>query len=111
MKLKSTLRFLRKRPTTTYLHEWKDHQGDVTEHTESDWVGWKLIQRSTSGGVVLRGSHLLLHYSRIQAGVPLAAKFLVFLNFARSPEMTLRSRSTVILLQSKASWSAVDVGK
>ena len=30
VKLKRIVRFLRKRPTTTYLYEWQDHPGDLT---------------------------------------------------------------------------------
>ena len=71
VKLKRILRFLRKRPTTTYLYEWQDHPGELTGYTDSDWAGCKLTRRSTSVGVILHGSHLLLHYTRTQAGVAL----------------------------------------
>ena len=71
--LKRILRILRKRPTTTYLFEWQDHPGELTGYTDSDWTACKLTRRSTSGGVILHGSHLLLHYSRTQAGVALSS--------------------------------------
>ena len=67
VKLKRILRFLRKRPTTTFLYEWQDHPGELTGYTDSDWAGCKLTRRLTSGGVLLHGSHLLLRYSRTQA--------------------------------------------
>ena len=73
VKLKRIMRFLRKRPTTTYLYEWQDHPEEVTGYTDSDWAGCKLTRRSTSGGVSLHGPHLLLHYSRTQAGVALSS--------------------------------------
>ena len=73
VKLKRILRFLRKRPTTTYLYEWQDHPGELTGYKDNDWAGCKLTRRSTSGGVILHGSHLLLHYSRTQAGVALSS--------------------------------------
>ena len=65
MKLKRILRFLQKRPTTTYLYEWQDHPGELTGYTDSDWASCKLTRRSTSGGAIQHGSHLLLHYSLI----------------------------------------------
>ena len=73
MKLKRILRILRNRPTTTCLYEWQDHPGELTRYTDSDWAGCKLTWRSTSGGVILHGSHLMLHYSRTQAGVALSS--------------------------------------
>ena len=73
MKLQRILRFLRKRPTTTHLHEWQDHPGELTGYTDSDWAGCKLTQRSTSGRVIQHGLRLLLHYSRTQAGVALSS--------------------------------------
>ena len=73
VKLKIILRFLRKRPTTTYLYEGQDHPGDLTGYTDSDWAGCKLTRRSTSGGAIQYGSLLLLHYSRTQAGVALSS--------------------------------------
>ena len=73
VKLKRILRFLRKRHTTTRLNEWQDHSGELTGYTDSDWARSKLTRRSTSGGVILHGSHLLLHYSRTQAVVALSS--------------------------------------
>ena len=73
MKLKRILRSLRKRRTTTYLFEWQDHPEELTWYTDRDWAGWKLTRRSTSGALILHGSHLLLQYSRTQAGVALSS--------------------------------------
>ena len=73
VKLKRIFRLLRRRLTTTYLYEWQDHPGELTRYTDSDWAGYKLTRRSTSGGVILHGSHLLLRYSRTQAGVALSS--------------------------------------
>ena len=73
VKLKRILRFLRKRPTTTYLSERQDHPGELTGYTDSDWACCMLTRRSTSGGVVLHGLHLLLHYSRTQTSVSLSS--------------------------------------
>ena len=62
IKLKRILRFLRKRPTTTYRYEWQDHPGELTGSSDSDWAGCKLTRRCTSARVIMHGSHLLLHY-------------------------------------------------
>ena len=73
VKLKTTLRFLRKQTTTTHRYVWQDHPGVLIGYTDSDWAGCKPTRRSTSGGVSLHGSHLLLQYSRTQAAVPLSS--------------------------------------
>ena len=73
IKRKRILRFLRKRPTTTYRYEWQDHPEELTGHIDSDWAGCKLTWRSTSEEVIMHGSYLLLHYSQTQAGVALSS--------------------------------------
>ena len=49
IKLKRILRFLRKRPTTTFRYEWQDHPEELTGCTDSDWAGSKFTRRSTGG--------------------------------------------------------------
>ena len=73
VKLKRILGFLRKKLTTTFPYEWQDQSGELSGYTDSHCAGCKLTRRSASGGVILHRSHLLLHYSRTQAGVALSS--------------------------------------
>ena len=41
--------------------------------SDSDWAGCRRTRRSTSGGVILHGRHLVHHWSRTQAGVALSS--------------------------------------
>mgnify|MGYP003331503788 CR=1 FL=1 len=45
----------------------------VVSYSDSDWAGCKRTARSTSGGVVLRGSHHLKSWSVTQKGVTLSS--------------------------------------
>ena len=62
IRLKRILRFLRKRPTTTYRYEWLDHPGELTGYRDSDWAGCKLTRRSSQW----RG-----HHARFASSTPL----------------------------------------
>ena len=73
VKLKRILRFLRSRHSTTYRYRWQDEQETIEGLSDSDWAGCRRTRRSTSGGVVMHGSHLIHHWSRTQAGVALSS--------------------------------------
>ena len=45
----------------------------ITAYTDSDWGGDRVSRRSTSGGCLMRGSHLLSHWSRAQQVVSLSS--------------------------------------
>lgn len=72
-KIKRLLRFLRERPVSTYQFRWQDSPDHIDGYTDSDWAGCKTTRRSTSGGVILHGAHLIAHWSRTQAGVALSS--------------------------------------
>ena len=53
-------------------YQWQGQEG-ITTYTDSDWVGCKRTAQSTSGGVVLRGSHHLKSWSVTQKRVTLSS--------------------------------------
>jgi hypothetical protein len=73
MKLKQLIRYLMgaKRRATHY--HWQDPPGVIRGYTDSDWAGCTRTRRSTSGGVLLYGQHLVHHWSSTQAVVALSS--------------------------------------
>ena len=65
--IKRTLRYLKGAPRLTYHYPWESGIGKLTVYTDSDWGGDRQKRRSTSGGVLLHGRHLIGHWSKLQS--------------------------------------------
>ena len=52
---------------------WQDPIFEVTGWADSDWPGDRRTRKSTSGGAVMVGDHLLHHYSNTQAIIALSS--------------------------------------
>ena len=65
--IKRALRYLKGAPKLIYHYPWEGEIGKLTVYTDSDWGGDKERRRSTSGGVILHGRHLVGHWSKLQA--------------------------------------------
>ena len=52
---------------------WQDPVYEVTGWGDSDWAGDRKTRKSTSGGAVMLGSHLLHHYSSTQSNIALSS--------------------------------------
>ena len=71
--LKRLARYLSGKPR---LKIWFAHQAapeSLTVFTDSDWAGCPYSRRSTSGGALLYGAHLLKNWSKTQAIVALSS--------------------------------------
>jgi hypothetical protein len=55
------------------MFEWQAYSNLIQVYTDSDWAGCKKTRRSTSGGMVLRGKHLLANWSSQQSNVALSS--------------------------------------
>jgi len=73
VKLKRLLRYLKGSPRMTIFYKWQSNIDEIKGFTDSDWAGCQKTRRSTSGGVLVRGAHLLLHWSSTQATVALSS--------------------------------------
>ena len=69
-KLKRLAQYLRTVPRMTQWFRWQERPREVICFTDSDWAGCKKTRKSTSGGGIHWGSHLLKSWSRTQT--PLA---------------------------------------
>merc|ERR1711995_159880 len=59
------------RVTTRY--EWQGDEPEITGYSDSDWAGCRVTGKSTSGGVILIGSHFIKGWSRTQNHVTMSS--------------------------------------
>ena len=72
-KLKRLGRYLRGRPRVVFKYDWQEKQDDLTVFTDSDWAGCKITARSTTGGVIALGHHIVKTWSRTQKTIALSS--------------------------------------
>ena len=72
-KLKRLVRYMQHEKGVKYVYPWQDEQQSIVGHADSDWAGCLKTRRSTSGGTLMIGSHLLAHWARTQVGVALSS--------------------------------------
>ena len=66
-------RYLLGAPRMIMKFPWQTQQSMVTSFTDSDWAGCPRTARSTSGGIVAIGDHVIKTYSRQQKVVALSS--------------------------------------
>ena len=71
--IKRVLRFLRGRPWCEWRFPWQEMPIHLVGYSDSDWAGCTKTRRSTSGGGITLGQHLLTHWSRAQSCVALSS--------------------------------------
>jgi hypothetical protein len=49
--------------------QWQGYDEDTEGYSDSDWAGCRKTAKSTSGGVIMAGSHFLKGWSRTQHAV------------------------------------------
>mgnify|MGYP007045316728 CR=1 FL=1 len=59
------------RLTTRY--EWQGEESEITGYSDSDWAGCTVTGKSTSGGVIMIGSHFVKGWSRTQNHVTMSS--------------------------------------
>ena len=72
-KLRRLARYLQAKPRATTSYYWQDTTDEVSVFTDSDWANDARSRRSHSGGVIMRGGHLLSHWTRIQSVIALSS--------------------------------------
>ena len=71
--LKRIGRYLVKSPRLVQLFAWQRWTDKVEAYVDSDWAGCAATMRSTSGGVLMIGSHVVKSWSTTQATVALSS--------------------------------------
>ena len=72
-RIKRALRFMRGWPVCEWGFGWQDMPTHLVGYSDSDWAGCPRTRRSTSGGGIMMGDHLLTHWSRTQSCVALSS--------------------------------------
>ena len=66
-------RYLKGKPRLVMKFPWQVRQSLVTSYTDSDWAGCRRTAKSTSGGILTLGSHVIKSYSRQQKVIALSS--------------------------------------
>ena len=73
VKIKRILRYLIKNPVFTYKFQSQEEINELVGYSDSDWAGCRRTRRSTSGGAIFHGKHLVQHWSRTQSTIALSS--------------------------------------
>jgi hypothetical protein len=71
--LKRLARYLVGRPRVVLHFEWQSAPATLDVYSDSDWAGCAVTRRSTTGGVLMRGSHVLKCWCTTQSTVALSS--------------------------------------
>ena len=66
-------KYLKGRPRMVVNFEWQFAEGTVAAYTDSDWAGCVDTAKSTSGGIMMIGKHVVKTYSRQQRTIALSS--------------------------------------
>ena len=72
-RLKRVARYLLGRPELGWKFPWQSKPKGVGVYSDADWGGDRKSRRSTSGGIILAGSHLIKCWSKAQHAVSLSS--------------------------------------
>ena len=66
---KRLVRYLARRPRMVSFFDFQDDLRELVVFADANWAGCKTSRKSTSGGCVMRGAHLLRFWSKTQASI------------------------------------------
>lgn len=70
--VKRIARYLRMHPRRGNHYKRQVEPEGSSTYSDSDWAGCVSTRKSTSGGVIMRGAHVIKHGSRTQSGIALS---------------------------------------
>jgi len=73
IRLKRILRYLRGSPRVVNQFVWQEPQDKIFGYSDSDWAGCTKTRKSSSGGCMLMGKHLLAQWSSTQTVIALSS--------------------------------------
>lgn len=66
-RLKRVGRYLKHRPRFIWRYDFQADDNMVDVSTNANWCGCKISRKSTSGGAIVKGCHLIKSWSKTQA--------------------------------------------
>ena len=72
-KVKRLARYLKGNSRLIYLYNWQEPTSDLNGYSDSDWAGCRRTAKSTSGGALCVGSHLVKSWSATQKNITLSS--------------------------------------
>ena len=73
IKIKRAARYLAGAPRYVQMYEWQDYDGHMHAFADSDWAGDQVTRKSTSGGLIMLGSHMIKSWSSSQPVIALSS--------------------------------------
>ena len=73
IKRKRLGRYLLAKPRMQQVYQWQDPQRSLKTYTDADWAGCRDTRKSTIGGCVMLGAHILKGWSKTQALIALSS--------------------------------------
>ena len=71
--LKRLGRYLKGHPRAVQVFVWQDTPAELVTYVDSDWAGDRGSRKSTSGGMVFRGHHLIKSWSTSRQVIALSS--------------------------------------
>ena len=65
--------YLAAKPRMQILFEWQNSQRELTAYSDADWTGDKQFRKSTSGGCLLIGKHMIKGWAKTHALIALSS--------------------------------------
>ena len=73
LRLKRVARYLAEVPRYVQKYAWQQPEIRVNAYADSDWAGHKVSRKSTSGGLLMIGGHLIKSWSSTQPVIALSS--------------------------------------
>ena len=73
VRLKRILRYLKGATRIVNKFNWQEPQFQISGYSDSDWAGCTKTRKSTSGGFMMLGKHLIAHWSSTQSVISLSS--------------------------------------
>ena len=94
--LKKVVRYLKDHPRLVYTYAYENSDNILSCYVDTDFAGCVRSRRSTSGGVLMLGSHQLRHYSSTQQTLALSSGEAELIGIVKGATVAMGLRSCAL---------------